>query len=129
MNILTLELPDDLTPQEEAARIAGALLKHSLGKGQKLLAGEIEIKDLNTGLIIRRVPKKSAPLVSCSVCKSLFDKKQGAVLWVNYGGIPKRLIYCTDGCRKQVLDVCGEGRAAINKRGLVHHFQQARAAD
>lgn len=116
--IITIE--DGLTPQEEILAIAKKLGKAlSPPKNVKAIGTGYEVKKLETQITIKREPKSPLLVTQvCSVCETLFEPKEGFILYVNYGGNTKQCRYCCEECRNVVIDVCGEGRTSLKKSGL-----------
>lgn len=120
MEKINITIPDGLTPQEEIIAIAKKLGKAlSPPKNLKALGTGYEVKQLETQITIKREPK--SPLLvtqECSVCQTLFERKEGFILYINYGGNTRQVRYCCEECRNIVIDVCGEGRTSLKKRNL-----------
>lgn len=123
MKKLHLKIPGNLNPQQEVLEIAKLLSQKLLPSAQKQLGTGVDIKELQTQITIERVPvEKARKTTECSVCKSLFENRAGKKLWVNYGGQVRTVHYCSDTCRDVVLEICGPGRAAINRKDIGHVF-------
>lgn len=126
MEKIIITIPDNLSPAEEAIAIAKELGKKFLpktGNKQKALGTGYEIQQLETQIIIKREPvEKAIATKDCSVCGTVFPIKSGVPLWINYGGVQKQRHYCKESCRQTVIDLVGEGRAAISRKGLKNHF-------
>lgn len=119
MKEINITIPDNLEPKEEVLAIAQKLDKKILPLNQKRIGESFDVKHLQTVIIVNRKPiEKPIILKECSVCSSLFEKKNGKGLWVNYGGTQKRKHYCSEGCRDTILKLVGTGRAAIKKQDL-----------
>jgi len=120
MEKITITIPDGLTPSEEIFAIAKKLGKALAPPKKQIAIGDgYEVKELETQITVKREPR--SPLLvtqTCSVCDTLFEPKEGFILYVNYGGITKLRRYCCDECRTKVIELCGEGRASINKSKL-----------
>lgn len=121
--IVKISIPDNLTPVQEAEEIRNRLNQKALsGKGYenfKRIGEGIEIKDAKTIIEITRKP--SEPYIttkSCTVCECSYQSDMGVKIWVNYGGVVKSLVYCSKKCCDAVIDICGPGRAAYNRKKL-----------
>lgn len=121
MEKIKITIPDNLNPEQELLAIAKQLGKNLLPSGKnKLLGTGYEIKHLQMQIeITRESVEKTVVTRECPICKSLFQQTAGKILWTNYGGNKKRLYYCSDNCRQQVIEVAGQGRVSINKSKLV----------
>ena len=119
MEKIKITIPDNLTHAEEIIAIAKQLGQKMLPSGQLQLGSGYEIRHLNTTIEIERKPvEKPIVTLECSVCKSIFEKSTGSKLWINYGGKTSQRHYCSDECRSEVIEICGEGRASIKKSKL-----------
>jgi hypothetical protein len=126
---INIKIPYNLTEQEEIGAIARQLFirKKQLQLSQtskKLIASDtaVKIKDIETKIIVTRDLGKPIPTCTCSVCKTIIEKRLAKVLWINYGGVTKKHHYCSEECRNIVLNISGNGRAAIKKSELRHAF-------
>ena len=122
MDKINITIPDNLTPGEEYAAILKQLGKKMLPENldpNKRIGAGYEVQYLETQINIKREPIEK-PLVTreCSVCLTIFDDSVKFPLFVNYGGKTKKLRYCSDGCRDQVIFICGEHRAVIKRKDL-----------
>ncbi len=123
MKKIKIVIPDDLTPQQEAAEIAQRLMQKALSGTEKQIdklriGTQVDIKELTTQITIERTGAKPIEMIKCSVCSSKYQSDLFFPLFVNYGGQKKKLKYCSQACRNTVLDICGEGRAAIKQKDL-----------
>lgn len=120
MEQIIITIPDGLTPAEEIIAIAKKMGKALAPPKKQIAIGDgYTIKQLETQIIIRREPTSKLLVTQvCSVCETLFEPKEGFILYVNYGGITQQRRYCCEECRQQVIDICGEGRASIKKSKL-----------
>lgn len=120
MEKINITIPDGLTPSEEIIAIAKKLGKALAPPKKQLAIGDgYTVKELETQITIKREPK--SPLLvtqECSVCQTLFEPKEGFILYVNYGGITKLRRYCCEECRSKVIEICGEGRTSLRKSKL-----------
>lgn len=120
MQKINVVIPDNLSIEQELIEIAKELGKNLLPASEKKLVGAgYEVKHLQTQITIERKPVEK-PIVTCkcSVCNTIFEKSLGHKLWVNYGGIPVKRLYCSDQCRNTVMEIVGKGRAAKTKKGV-----------
>lgn len=120
MKKIKITIPDNLSAAEETIAIAKQLqTKFLLGNNVKKLGSGYEIKDLQTEIIVTRVPvEKPIKTLDCGVCSTTFETSLGKPLYINYGGNVRKNLYCCEECRNTVLNLCGEGRASIKKGGL-----------
>jgi hypothetical protein len=120
MEKVNITIPDNLTHEQEIFAIAKALGAKMLPSGKtKLLGSGYEIQNIQTQITItREAVEKPIVTIECSVCKTIFEKKIGAALYVNYGGKPRKRLFCSTECCNEVINICGEGRAALNKKDL-----------
>ena len=121
MEKIIIKIPDNLTPEEERFAIFKKMGKALAPPKKKQLAiGEgYVVQQLQTEIVIIREPVVKLTVVhECSVCKTLFEPLDGFKLYVNYGGITKKRLYCSDNCVVTVMSICGEGRASKTKGKL-----------
>jgi hypothetical protein len=120
MEKINITIPDNLTPQEELFAIAKQLGKKMLPAGKtNLLGSGYEIQDLQTQItIIRKAVDKPIVTIDCSVCRTVFEKSIGKILYVNYGGKNRQRHFCSEECCQAVIDIVGEGRASMKRNGL-----------
>lgn len=120
MEQIIITIPDGLTPTEEIFAIAKKLGKALAPPKKQIAIGDgYTIKQLETQITIKREPTSKLLVTQvCSVCEVLFEPKEGFILYVNYGGITQQRRYCCEKCRTDVIELCGEGRAAIKKSKL-----------
>lgn len=120
MEQIIITIPDGLSPEEEIVAIAKKMGKALAPPKKQLAIGDgYTVKQLETQIIIKREPTSKLLVTQvCSVCETLFEPKEGFILYVNYGGVTNQRRYCCEECRQQVIDICGEGRASIKKSKL-----------
>lgn len=121
MEKITIKIPDNLTPEQEAFRIARELGKKMLptGKKENLALGDgYEIKHLQTVIIIKRTPTEEVITTQQCNCGNIFIRKAGLKLFTNYGGDTKTLLYCSEVCRQNTIDVAGENRVSKTRKNL-----------
>jgi hypothetical protein len=121
MEKIIIKIPDNLTPEEERFAIFKKMGKALAPPKKKQLAiGEgYIVQQLQTEIVIVREPVVKLTVVhECSVCKTLFEPVDGFKLYVNYGGITRERLYCSNSCREVVIGICGEGRASKTKGKL-----------
>lgn len=120
MEKITITIPDNLTPEQELFAIVKKLGSKLLPSGtNKLLGNGYEIKDLQTAIIIKRKSTEKVTVTrNCPICATMFDHHVARPLWTNYGGVKKLHHYCSDECREKMMEICGEGRASIQKNKL-----------
>lgn len=118
MKSLTIDIPDGLTPAQEAVLITKKLLgKNALyAKNGK----DNEIGHVHTQINVVR-HHKTINIDECAVCKTLIERRIAKRLWVNYGGVEKLRRYCSIECRDVVIEICGADRVAKNRRKLKHY--------
>jgi len=126
MQKITITIPDNLSPQEEAAAIFKLLGKNLLPPSkQKMLGSGYEIKHLNTQInIIREAVEKPIVTHNCMVCQTVVEHSLAKKFVTNYGGKEKKHYCCSDGCRDAIMSVLGVGRAAMTSRKLVPVYQR-----
>lgn len=119
MEKINITIPDNLTPQEELLAIAAQLGKKMLPGGKAMLGSGYQIQDLQTQITItREAVEKPLVTIECSVCKTIFEKSLGVPMYVNYGGDARKRLFCSKECCGEVINICGEGRAAMKKKDL-----------
>lgn len=120
MEKIKIEIPDNLSPEDEAILLAKILEKKLLpSSNNKKIGSGYEMKKLETQIIIKRVSiEKPVITRECKVCDNIFAQNAGRVLWVNYGGKRQKKYYCSDDCLDFVLNIVGSHRAALRKLKL-----------
>lgn len=120
METIKITIPDNLSHEEELFAIAKELGKKLLpGNTRKLLGAGYTIKHIETNITIIREPvEKVIATQSCNLCSTIFELSLGKKLYTNYGGRVKKLFYCSDNCRDNVINWCGDGRAALTRNKL-----------
>lgn len=122
-----IEIPDNLSLEQEAALVAKSLLKNP----RLLLSGSttdlkgyigddgVRVQELNTSLKIHRVTKEK-PVITlvCSVCESVYEKQLGRVLFTNYGGNRRSVRFCSDACCDVALSLIPNDRLSRNRKKL-----------
>lgn len=120
MKNIKIEIPANLSPEKEAIEIAKKLVNSNLMLGNnnvKIGDGHLEVQSLNTIIEVKRIPKE--PLMcQCSICETHFEKPTGKKLFTNYGGKVKETIYCSEGCRKTIINVLTENRYSFKRSSL-----------
>jgi hypothetical protein len=124
MNKIEIEIPDNLSPSQEAVLIAKKMMQaqKKLGtRGQKLIGNSLELVHLETQITIKRVTtEKPEKTFVCSVCGTTCSMKLSVPLFHNYGGYRKRNNYCTSECRDFVASFLGIGRGNKEKKEVKH---------
>lgn len=119
---IKIEIPDDLTPHQEVQAIAKQLQGNLLIGGQqghKQIGQGFTIKDLETHITIKRVTTEKPVLTAaCNACNCEYEASLGKLLYINYGGVTRKVYYCSDACRAMVQNICGEGRTGLKKSDL-----------
>lgn len=121
--VININISADLTPEQETIEISKILrAKHLSGsaknKHQNIRIGQgIDIKQLQTTIIVNRVAK-FIEFVPCNVCGCEYQNDLFKKVFVNYGGKVKYIKVCSTSCQEQMIDMCGEGRAATSAKKL-----------
>lgn len=117
---IIIEIPDDLSPEGEAFEISQKLNYRLLESRTdvtkpKEIGSRVDIKDLETQIIIKRVTKeKPIEMVGCSCCGCDYEKGKGTPVYTNYGGMIRKLFYCSKDCANQVAEILGD-RGSLKK--------------
>lgn len=118
---IMLEIADDLSPQEEVFHIAKLLSgKKGIGNGQKLIGVGMTVKESSIEIEVRRIPKEKPLKTSvCSICQTVFESKRGLPLYTNYGGVTRKLLYCSTDCQSAMIDLFGGQRVHFKRNQLI----------
>ena len=120
MEKITIKIPDNLNKTQEAFEIVKHLGKKLLPTNNKYIGNSYELKNLQTQINVIRIPtEKVIVTIDCSVCNTLFEKKSGKKIFVNYGGKILEKNYCCQDCADYVLGFLGENRAS-NRKNLLN---------
>lgn len=112
-------IPDDLTPDQELVHIANNLRQKFLGDSkQKRLGDSVNVKNLTTRITIERKGAKPIEIIVCNVCNGNYQSDMFKPVWTNYGGSQKLIKTCSEQCQQNLIDYCGEGRAAKSRTKL-----------
>jgi len=124
MERIEITISDKLTKEQEVFAIAKKLSKQlKIGKKQKQIGDNLEIKHLKTAITINRVStERTYKTIDCSCCGSSFIKAKAKVLYTNYGGATRRLLYCSDECKENVYAIIGGNRVTKTRIGAAHLF-------
>lgn len=123
---ITISIPDNLNDLQEAKLIQERLNQKALTGSGKIRTNSIRIGDCTdiklreSVIVIKRIPAE--PFIetkNCTVCRSSFQSDMGQKMYINYGGRRKQLHYCSKECCLAVIEICGEGRAAMKKSELI----------
>ena len=119
METVNITIPDNLTPEQEVFAIAKSFGKRAIqGSSKKAIGDVLTIKHLQTQIIVtREAVEKPIITRTCSVCNTIFEQSIGSTLFTNYGGLVRKQFYCSDECRKAVIDIFGD-RCAIKKKDI-----------
>ena len=104
-----IEIPDDLTPEQEIFEIAKQLhSRKTLGTNSsttKLIGNGsgIKLKHLETQIVIKRKSKEKA--FQCPVCETFFEKKLGCRYYHNFGGFIQSKIACSVPCTDLIISL------------------------
>jgi len=113
MKTIKINIPDNLSSEKEIFEIAKKLQQKSLSghaknKSVLRIGDNIDIKDIQTQIIITRVSdEKPILMVKCNVCDCEYSSDKPFYYFHNYGGIRKRNSVCSEDCRKFMLDNFG----------------------
>jgi uncharacterized Fe-S center protein len=120
MKKVTIKIKDNLSPEQEAFEIAKQLAKNPLMLGNSVVGyiGQgVEVQHLKTTIEIERIPTEPTMCI-CSVCDCNFEKSVGKRVFINYGGSINKRLYCSEDCRKIVLNLLPENRASKTRKKL-----------
>ena len=120
---ISITIPDDLTPMQEAAEISQRLNQQLLaGNGRqvdhKRIGDQVDIKYLTTEIVIKRVGEKPIEFILCSICGIEYQSDLAKNVFHNYGGRTKKVHVCSETCQQTFISICGNGRAATKKSKL-----------
>lgn len=120
---ITIKIADDLTPKQEAMEISKMLTQKLLaGNGNQVdklrIGDQIDIKHLETEILIQRIGATPIEMITCNVCGHDYQSNLYKGVWTNYGGKTKEVKTCSDECAQSLISICGEGRASLKKKKL-----------
>lgn len=121
MKKIKIQIPDNLSPEEEALEIGKQLASNRLlGNSSNLLLGSgYEVKHMTTQIEVERIPvEDTIETCKCEICKTEFEKKLGKKVYHNYGGNRNVLLYCSDTCRDTVMNFLGLDRCSKTAQSL-----------
>jgi hypothetical protein len=109
MSKIEIIIPIGLSESAEKSLIAKKLLsdKFFLVGTTKQIEGNI-VKDSQIEIIVKRESTAKSKIMMQCYCDTLFEKSIGKILYVNYGGIKKQKRFCSDRCRQNIIDLCGD---------------------
>lgn len=119
---IKITIPDNLSKEEEGAAIYSKLSGKLIENNKKAI-GDFSVQELTTSLTITVERKnmskeKIIEMVKCPCCENNYQNDMFLPVFINYGGNKKKIKVCSSSCQKDIIDVCGEGRAAKTSRGV-----------
>lgn len=126
-----IKIPIGLSPKEEIREIAKLLntkLLSGNGKSKQQIAigDDVNVTELNSLIEIQRIGEKPAEYVKCNICGCEYQSNFFQKVFTNYGGKVKLIKVCSNKCQEDLINTCGEGRAAKTKGKLsptILHFK------
>ncbi len=121
---IRITIPDNLSKEEEIFAISKklhqkALSSHGSQNDKKMIGDYNQVIDLTTTIIVERKSKeKPIEMVKCPACNCEYQNDMFLPVFINYGGNKKKIKVCSESCQNDIIDVCGEGRAAKTSRGV-----------
>lgn len=61
-------------------------------------------------LFSRKLKKRIDTIATCPACNSEFKMSAGKGIKHNYGGVPKKIVVCSDNCKDAVLSILSPKR-------------------
>lgn len=110
---INIKIADNLTEQQEVIAIAKKLAQKQLSgrsdnKSVKRLGGGVDIKNLQTTIVIDRVSnEKPIELLTCNVCGCEYQSDMAKYYYHNYGGKNTKRGVCSDDCVQFMIDNFG----------------------
>ncbi len=121
---IKITIPDNLSQEEEVFAISKklqqkALSSHGRQEDKKMIGDYNKVIDLTTTIIVERKSKeKPIEMVKCPCFENNYQNDMFLPVFINYGGNKKKIKVCSESCQKDIIAVCGEGRAAKTSRGV-----------
>ena len=106
MEKISINIKQGLSPKQEIFAIAKELGKKYLPTNQKMIGKGYELIDLQTQITINRVSTEKVFITQdCPICQKTFLQKYGKSCFSNFGGVTKKKMLCSEGCREAFVSI------------------------